>query len=304
MYNCPLCQRDYEEESKFHRHIAPVHKQILEDYYQTAFPRFDLLTGELIPFKNREQYTTASFTDRNNFIQYCIKQPIKARAAILKVIELRSKSKNINRLLSTIEARSTIYPTPLLCKSLKIDWMKLGEELNLSCNYNYNQLLTFASDANFNILIDKREQLPLNFKYKTLSTTLNFGDYTSSSNFNNTFIERKSINDLIGTLSKGYERFGRELERAKEFNANIVVLVENDITEILSGNYKKLNKQIKATPDFILHRMREIMNNYITVQFLFTKNRDEAARTLPRILLCKNKKVDWQWAYDGGALSI
>ena len=45
----------------------------------------------------------------------------------------------------------------------------------------------------------------------------------------NTYIERKSITDFIGTMSGGYERFKREVERAREQDAKLIVLVEESL---------------------------------------------------------------------------
>ena len=62
-----------------------------------------------------------------------------------------------------------------------------------------------------------------------------FGDYTIEREEQKVNVERKSQNDLIGTMSTGYERFCREIERAQKEDKYIVVLVE--------VNFRKLNKK-------------------------------------------------------------
>ena len=47
--------------------------------------------------------------------------------------------------------------------------------------------------------------------------------------------ERKSISDLFGTLTSGYERFKRELERSKENNFKIILIIEGTLSEVLVG---------------------------------------------------------------------
>ena len=68
------------------------------------------------------------------------------------------------------------------------------------------------------IIIDNREQKPLEFSVPTKRGTLAVGDYRaefSDGSVSQVVFERKSINDLYGTLSKGYSRFKREIEDRK-----------------------------------------------------------------------------------------
>lgn len=77
------------------------------------------------------------------------------------------------------------------------------------------------------IIIDSREQTPLVFddlhirginKLETIVHKLDEGDYSIQGLENKVFIERKSIQDLYGTLFQGRERFERELDRVVEKN--------------------------------------------------------------------------------------
>ena len=74
------------------------------------------------------------------------------------------------------------------------------------------------------IIIDTREQRPLCFsglhirgvpELRTERQKLNEGDYSIFGLKHKVFIERKSPQDLYGTLFQGRERFERELERVK-----------------------------------------------------------------------------------------
>lgn len=72
------------------------------------------------------------------------------------------------------------------------------------------------------IKVDTREQLPLSFdglhirgvsKLPTITAKLDEGDYSVVGFEDKLFIERKSANDLYGTMFRGRDRFERELER-------------------------------------------------------------------------------------------
>ena len=56
---------------------------------------------------------------------------------------------------------------------------------------------------------------------------LDFGDYTAAGDYYTyTYIDRKSEGDLKSTLSSGnLDRFKRELERAREFNSYVFVVI-------------------------------------------------------------------------------
>lgn len=47
--------------------------------------------------------------------------------------------------------------------------------------------------------------------------------------------ERKSLGDLFGTLSKGYERFKREIQRAKDVGVHLILVIEGSLTEVNAG---------------------------------------------------------------------
>lgn len=89
----------------------------------------------------------------------------------------------------------------------------------------------------FTILIDQREQAPFTFQNITSdsasgslpiavlsrSELLATGDYTIEGYADQLTIERKSVADLIGTLTAGRERFEAELQRAASMRAAFVV---------------------------------------------------------------------------------
>ena len=159
----------------------------------------------------------------------------------------------------------------------------------------------------YKILIDTREQKPLKFKRETVSQKLDYGDYAFSHSEHtcNCHIERKSLSDFIGTISGGHDRFINELERAKDNGAYLIVLVEEALTNALSFQYlPHISKKIRATPEFIFHRVRDLIQEYPNIQFLFVNGRKESSRIVELIFTCEcsYKKIDLQLAYATKAL--
>jgi hypothetical protein len=97
------------------------------------------------------------------------------------------------------------------------------------------------------LLRDSREQTPLDFSGqegidKIEDIGLPFGDYTgmigkdehSLKQVPITF-ERKSRSDLWGTMTSGYDRFRREILKAKECNHKLILITEGTYSDIAQG---------------------------------------------------------------------
>lgn len=98
------------------------------------------------------------------------------------------------------------------------------------------------------IIIDTREQTPLKFpdNIATAAGTLQSGDYSVIGLEHLITIERKSIADLVGSLTSGRDRFERELHRMRGFSFKRLLVV-GDRREIVSGDYRS-----KASPKSVL----------------------------------------------------
>ena len=155
------------------------------------------------------------------------------------------------------------------------------------------------------IYIDSREQNPLPINdFPTEVKGLKFGDYclNDKKKTRNTYIERKSVPDLIGTLSSGLERFKNEINRAADQKAYMVILVERTLSDCLAFNRLKhvYKKNTRVTPDFIFHNVRGLIQEFPHIQFLFVNGRDECVRIVKKLLLsgALKEKYDLQMAYD------
>lgn len=93
------------------------------------------------------------------------------------------------------------------------------------------------------ILVDSREQLCFAFsgpKYPNTTTeraTLYIGDYSIPGLDHQVAIERKSLDDLAGSITQGRERFEKELQRSMglEFFA---IVVEAEMGHIAKHSYR------------------------------------------------------------------
>lgn len=129
------------------------------------------------------------------------------------------------------------------------------------------------------IVQDSREQTPLSFHnfrgIETIRQGLKTGDYSVLGRESEICFERKSVQDLVGTLIGGHERFLREMERMRDFKAKYILIEHSP--EILytycvkHGWGYKFNTIIQSLLAYACHyqvrvrfcKDREDMANYI-----------------------------------------
>ena len=182
-----------------------------------------------------------------------------------------------------------------LCSSIALrNKFKINEEIKNNFKNKLSQKDT--------IYVDTREQSWLKFDIPFEIKTLSFGDYSCSNNNCNCYIERKSLSDFISTLSvKNFDRFKNEIKKAKDNNSYIIVMIEEKLSNALSFQYlPHISKKIKATPEYIFHNVRDLLQQYDNLQFLFVDGRLEMTRVIESIFAsnCSYKDFDLQLAYD------
>jgi DNA excision repair protein ERCC-4 len=82
------------------------------------------------------------------------------------------------------------------------------------------------------IVVDSREQTPLRFtRLPSVEGTLRTGDYSLTGFESHFAIERKSLEDLVGSLSRERERFMHEIDRLRgyDFCRLLVIGGESDV---------------------------------------------------------------------------
>tara|TARA_Y100000361_G_C11117454_1_gene321218 strand:- start:28 stop:963 length:936 start_codon:yes stop_codon:yes gene_type:complete len=303
---CKVCDKVFETERQLHAHLK-AHKLRVAAYYQKYFPRYDLYDQTIIKFKSKDYYFSNDFNSRVNQLKWLKEQPLeKAKEYLQLLLSKRKREKELIFSPCQIELRTVAIPSIVTFEQYFEDYYELCKSLGLHNKYKKIKNIEVSGQLNagHKILIDSREKEPLKFNIPSEVYGLKFGDYTLNDKEMtcNCYIERKSLADFISTLSTlNYERFCREIERAGEQDANLIILVEESLSKALSFPFlPHISKKIKATPEFIFHNVRKIIQQYPYVQFLFVKGRKEAVRVSEKIFLsnCIYKSIDLQLAYD------
>ena len=286
-----------------------MHGLRVVSYYQKHFPRYDLYDGKIIKFKTKEDYFNREFNTRTNQRKWLESQkPEESRKYLTGLIKKRIEEKNITVAPCQVELRTLMAPSIIFYEKFFKDYYELCSSLGLEKRYiQPKQTIvakTYKNRKDLKVYVDTREQLPLKFNIPSESRALKFGDYAlnDKSLTCNCYVERKTLADFISTISvMNYDRFCREIERAKEDDAQLIVLVEESLSNALSFPYlPHISKKIKATPEYIFHKVRGLIQKYDHVQFLFVDGRKEAVRVIEKIFFseCMHKKIDLQLAYD------
>ena len=303
---CKIDGKEFKDEKSLHFALKGYGLNKVK-YYQTYYERRDLLTNELINFKTKEQYLSSDFNDKNNMKRWLKEQPLeKAQEYCKQLLIKRKETKNLTYSPTQVELRTIMAPSIIFYNKIFKDYYDICSSIGLENKYIHPKLIgnNFKNrlTEKDTIFVDTREQSWLKFDIPFEIKTLSFGDYACSNDNCGCFIERKSLSDFISTLSvKNYDRFKNEIEKALKNNSYIIVMVEETLTNALSFQYlPHISKKIKATPEYIFHNVRELLQNYSNLQFLFVDGRKEMTRMIESIFAsrCFYKKIDLQLAYD------
>lgn len=302
---CKVCTKSFSSLKGKHLHISKLHDMSLKKYYKTFYPKFSLLYKKPIPFKNINQYQSTDFVNRDELIEWSLKSNQKeVKDYLIKILKDRKEDKKIKFSLSEIELELCDFPTIDVYKKVFGSYSHLCKEIGFENHLNKNipsDFFDFEDNPHLNpeemrIFVDTREQKPINFINSELMK-LDFGDYTAASPYYDyTYIDRKSEQDFKSTLSgKNFERFKRELDRSREFDSYVFVVVESDIDKIKKNN---LFSPHKSKLPYIWHNLKELCQDYKDCcQFVFAGNRNGLKKIIPKILLYGKQlwKVDLQY---------
>lgn len=300
---CKICDQEIEANNHFWR----THQLREEQYYTQYFPKYSKHTGELIKFKSREFYLNSDFNDKIEMRNWFKANPQESKDYTIELLKKRKELGKIKYALSQVELRSLMLPSlkwfydnfdsyNLLCESL-------GLLPKFSLEHSIIEYGNLKDEAT--IIVDTREQKPFKFgEIPTCVECLNYGDYSLNPNKFKINIERKSLLDFASTFGANYTRFCKEVQRAKTDKAYLVVLVESNLNSALHFNYVPQLKYVRANPEFIFHNVREIMQKYNNIQFLFCDGRKEAADFVVKLFSMKRhlKHYDLQYHMDLGLL--
>ena len=87
------------------------------------------------------------------------------------------------------------------------------------------------------VKVDSREKKPYQFETASEVGTIPVGDYSIVGLENHIAIERKTVDDLIGCLTTGRERFERELYKARALDY-FALVTEASLKDFINHNYR------------------------------------------------------------------
>ena len=299
---CKICNREIDANNHFWR----AHGIKEMDYYQKYIPRYSKQTNELIQFKNRNFYLSSDFNDKREMITWIKNNSSTGRLYAMEILYKRIIDKQLKYFPCQVELRSLMMPSLIWYKKTLgtcaeiVNFIKMPD-LKLRFDKEDEEIEYRNLSPHDTIIVDTREQLPLKFKDAlTKVEKLDYGDYALSPNKYKVHIERKNLSDFVGTFGVGYERFCREVDRAKKDRAYLIILVESTLNDALHFNYLPQTRYCKVGPDFIFHNVRDILQKYNNIQFLFCNGRREAAELVKKIFKIKKhpKHYDLQYYKD------
>jgi hypothetical protein len=282
---CKICGENVLEDSHYYK----SHKLKIANYFQEYFPRLDHFTKEPILYKNKDSYFLTDFNDKRNLKKYLESISKEDGLNYLKSwLSQRKESKSLIYSMGEFECRSLCFPSIKYIENYYGvgAYNKICLELGLKIKYNLN----YSPETNQvnEIIIDTREAKPYSFDIPVKIQKLNFADYAPIPNPNNIFLERKEIGDWAGVMSNGYERFEREIQRAKDNNAYIIILIEAKYSDLLSINYLPQTRWLKASSDFLLKRARDLYLKFDNFQMVAGGTRKECIELFNKIIKIKD----------------
>lgn len=295
MNKCKVCGESFDTERSLHAHLKK-HNLTVAEYYTKYYPKKDLLTGEGLPFKNKQDYFNRDFASRNRLIKWLSLQSAedpKVKKYVIEKLASRINQKELNSAPCHIELQLCQLPPIEFYKKIFGSYTAACEELishelkNIRPLYSGNIVNGFFDNnkkyKDVEVLIDTREQQPLQFE-KSRTLKLDFGDYTTGGDqYSYTYIDRKSEADFKSTLSVGFNRFTKEIERAVEFDSFLYIVVDSSINLIKKNNSFSAHK---ANLAYIWHNTRKLINKYSgNCQFIFSGSRAASEFLIPRLLI-------------------
>lgn len=294
MNECQICQSTFGSERGLHLHLSKKHSVTLAEYYTVYYPRLDRLTNKKLPFKNKYDYFNIDFLNRKNMIKWAETGPKEeVKEYILKQLKNRIEQKKLPYAPCHLELELRGLPPLDLYRNLFKSYSSACNELNIKPLFSKKIMKGFFQSYsnldNIKIFIDTREQKPLKFN-NCSKMKLDFGDYAIGGDlYSYSYVDRKSESDFKSTMTTGYERFRKEIVRAKSFNAYLFVVIESSIDKIKKNN---IFSPHKSNLSFVWNRMRLLTHDFKgNCQFIFSGNRTSSQELIPKLLV--NGKDLW-----------
>jgi len=300
MTQCKICSEIFTSDKSLHAHLKK-HNIYQAEYYCTHFPRYSKFYKKQIPFINKKEYFSIEFLNLQEFLDWEKSVSVETvKVKCLDMLKERIAEKEYIYAPFHNEIKTLSMPPINIYKKYFNSYNEACKQINIEPLFNKGLPKDFYSvDVDDKeILVDTREQDPLEFK-NTKVEKLFIGDYLlNDGSYNYTYVDRKSESDFLGTLSSGFERFTREIEKAVALGSYLFVVIESDIRAIISNH--KLYRR-KTNLEYVFHNMRSLSHKYPRhVQFIFSGSREKSLDLIPRILIHGQKlwQVDLQYFID------
>jgi ERCC4-type nuclease len=191
-----------------------------------------------------------------------------------------------------------------LYKQLFGSYSKVCELCNIQPMFKSPLPKEFHNDYRSNrIYIDTREQQPLVFP-NSENLKLDVGDYAvTGDDYSYTYADRKSFGDFCSTMTIGFKRFAKELQRCRDLGCYLFIVTEVNLYEMAKKNAfspKRYNL------NYVFHAMRSLQHEFRDCcQFVFSGNRSNSQILIPKLLITGKKlwDTDIQYFLDSGTMN-
>ena len=291
-FQCKICKEQCDSDVALTKHVK-IHSVTLAEYYTTFHPRYNLLTGDLLPYKNKKDYFSRDFTTRTQLKKWCKVNPDETvKSYILKLLRRRVEEKGWSRGPSHLELKLRMLPEIEEYQKHYGSYSAVCDLTNVSPLFSErlpDDFFEIDLPEDLDIVLDTREKLPLTFPASHVKK-LDIGDYALPDEDTLTFVDRKSESDFKSTLTvkKNLDRFKKEINRAVDINGYLFVVTESSIQNIYKHNNQRW--QHKSNLEYLWHNMIDLMHEFADrCQFVFTGNRENSENLIRRILFYQDK---------------
>ena len=131
-------------------------------------------------------------------------------------------------------------------------------------------------EEDFKIIVDTREKLKL-WTDNIILKKIDAGDYSFSfkeKDYSNIIaIERKTMADIVSTISSGHARFKRELERSRELDY-FAIIIEGSHQQIQNKRYK--GSKFSLMKGETINKILTTLQVKYGINILFAGNKENA----------------------------
>ena len=304
MERCKICGKEYKNSKGINTHLRFKHKEItIAEYYEKYYPVYCIECNSLVSYKKCGHYKNYKFCSKK-----CMNEAFGRKKLSSSCFKYKYTKEYLIQFLQKLEKKYGVVTQRLvkmngICHQVYYNYFN---SFSIACEIakvkHYHQNISLNEKKEdigwIPIIQDSREQKPYPIK-NVIVQKLDVGDYALSGyedEEDKIVVERKSLGDLKSTLSKP-DRFIRELQRAKEQNIYVVILI--DCSEEQFWKSRPLGR---VTNKGIYHQMKVLTGMFPEYcQFLFSGSRNKSMKLLYYIFgyeLNYIKNIDLQTEYN------